>query len=180
MLVAADPSPEAAGTDAALPITRGGTRFVAGHRGDRYRVGTTVLRVLSDGRGLHPTGADPNNDSLVVRAEMPGVSMLFTGDIEQPAQQALLRQKAAVDVDVLKVPHHGSADFLPEFFAAVSPTVAIISVGADNDYGHPAPSTLRWLTVERAVVLRTDRQGMVAVVAGPSGMTVFGGDSGHL
>jgi len=65
---------------------------------------------------------------------------------------------------VLKVPHHGSAKDLPEFLAAVSPTVAVIGVGLGNDYGHPSPQLLARLTAAGvADIERTDTQGDVAV-----------------
>ena len=65
--------------------------------------------------------------------------------------------------DVLKVPHHGSAFFDPAFLAAVHARLGVISVGADNDYGHPATSLLAALQRLGAVVRRTDRDGDVAV-----------------
>jgi competence protein ComEC len=70
---------------------------------------------------------------------------------------------------VLKVPHHGSAYQAPELLRALRPRVALVSVGAGNDYGHPAPGTLRALVAAGAVVGRTDRDGDLAVVADGDG-----------
>jgi competence protein ComEC len=66
-------------------------------------------------------------------------------------------------VDVLKVAHHGSAYQNPDLIRLVAPRVALISCGADNPYGHPAPSTVAALRSGGAVVLRTDRDGALAV-----------------
>ena len=96
-----------------------------------------------------------------------GLRILLLGDLEPPAQQALLRSPEGAllgGVDVLKVAHHGSAYQDPELIRRVAPRLALISVGRDNPYGHPAPSTLAALRDEGAVVLRTDRDGALAVV----------------
>ena len=68
-------------------------------------------------------------------------------------------------VDVLKVAHHGSAYQAPGLLAVARPRIALISVGVDNDYGHPAPRTLRALRRAGALVGRTDQDGTL-VVAG--------------
>lgn len=72
-------------------------------------------------------------------------------------------------VDVLKVAHHGSAYQDPELIRRVAPRIALISCGKDNPYGHPAPSTVAALRAEGAVVLRTDRDGALAVTETETG-----------
>jgi competence protein ComEC len=67
-------------------------------------------------------------------------------------------------VDVLKVPHHGSRHQDPELLARLGARLAVVSVGADNDYGHPAAATLALLRRSGMKVERTDRDGDVAVV----------------
>jgi competence protein ComEC len=62
------------------------------------------------------------------------------------------------------VPHHGSADQDPDFLRAVDPRLAVVSVGADNDYGHPAPETVDVLDDGGAAIVRTDESGDVAIV----------------
>jgi competence protein ComEC len=109
-------------------------------------------------------GSAPNNASLVVQAEHGGVRVLLTGDIEPPAQDALLASGADLRADFLKVPHHGSAFQSAALVRAVRPRAAIISVGRDNDYGHPAPSALALMASAGARVARTDEHGDVAVV----------------
>jgi competence protein ComEC len=104
---------------------------------------------------------DLNNTSLVLRVGYRGTVLLLTGDIEAEAQLELLAGGTALDADVLKVPHHGSASSEPQFFQAISPGLAIISVGADNRFGHPRPETVEALAP--ATVLRTDEDGRVTV-----------------
>jgi competence protein ComEC len=95
--------------------------------------------------------------------------MLMLGDLEPPAQRALLRSPAGAGlraVDVLKVAHHGSANQDPDLIRRVAPRLALISCGADNPYGHPAPSTTAALEAGGAQVLRTDVDGAVTVGGG--------------
>lgn len=127
------------------------------------RAGDVEWQVIAPLVLLHGTNSDPNNDSLVLRVQVQGITALLTGDVEPEAQQALLDHAAAVQADVLKIPHHGSSHQEPAFLAAVGASVAIASVGADNPYGHPAPGTLDRLTRSGARVYRTDRDGDVAV-----------------
>ena len=87
-------------------------------------------------------GSTANGASVVLVAEVRGVRILLTGDIEPPGQGALADTLAALDVDVLKVPHHGSRYQDLDVLASVHAELALISVGADNDYGHPAPDVL--------------------------------------
>jgi competence protein ComEC len=101
---------------------------------------------------------------MVARVTVHGVSVLFTGDLGADAEARLVRDGIDLRADVLKVPHHGSADADPAFLAASGARVALISVGADNTYGHPTPKTLSWLAQDRMQIHRTDREGELAVV----------------
>jgi competence protein ComEC len=85
---------------------------------------------------------------------------LLTGDLEAKEQDELIAE-GVVEADVLKAPHHGSKTSDPAFFDAVGADIAVISVGADNPYGHPHQETLDALTGE--TVLRTDLDGRVTV-----------------
>jgi competence protein ComEC len=143
--------------------------------GERVRVGPLSWRVLWPRRVIEGEGSAPNNASIVMLVHSAGVSLLLCGDIEPAAQRALLDFWAARPVDVLKVAHHGSAYQSPEMLVALRPRVAVISVGVDNDYGHPAPRTLRALRRLGAVVGRTDRDGTVAVVGTAARLRVVRG-----
>jgi competence protein ComEC len=97
---------------------------------------------------------------------------LLSGDVETEAQAELLR-RGLPSAEIFKVPHHGSGRYDPAFFAASGARAALISVGADNDYGHPAPSTLAQLHRLGARIYRTDLSGDLAVVARDGALSVI-------
>ncbi|GGS04526.1 membrane protein [Streptomyces humidus] len=140
--------------------------------GERRRVGALDWEVLWPPPGPAPEPEGPNDASVTLLVRSAGLRMLLLGDLEPPAQQALSRSPAAAlvrGVDVLKVAHHGSAYQDPDLIRAVAPRLALISCGEGNPYGHPAPSTLAALRAGGSVVMRTDRDGAVAVVADAGG-----------
>ena len=108
---------------------------------------------------------DINNGSIVLLVRYGGFAALLTGDAEAPVEERLLAAGRVGPVDVLKVGHHGStSSTTASFLDATAPAVAVISVGADNDYGHPAPETLETLTTRPGLlILRTDLDGDVEV-----------------
>ena len=122
-----------------------------------------------------PTGEEgsaENNASLVLLVDVGGTRLLLTGDVEPPAQQALLGSGVDLRAHVLKVPHHGSRYQDPDFLTAIGAQLAVISVGADNDYGHPAAETIALLERVRTRVERTDIDGDIAIVSTASGLSV--------
>ncbi|MFQ6396751.1 ComEC/Rec2 family competence protein [Nocardia sp. KC 131] len=137
----------------------------AGHVMGFGAVELTVLAPTATAR--IPAGSaaadDANDRSIVIAATTPAGRILLTGDIEAPAQHRLLNSGAPVQADILKVPHHGSRTTALEFLAAVRPRVAIVSVGADNTFGHPNRDVLSELQMTGAVVARTDAHGEVIV-----------------
>ncbi|CUU53840.1 competence protein ComEC [Parafrankia irregularis] len=141
---------------------------LSGSAGASGTVGDVRWQVIGPQRVLRGTASDPNNASLVLLAEVGGVTMLLSGDAEPPEQRQVARA-GAVTVDVLKVAHHGSADQIPEFLTGTGARAALISVGAGNTYGHPAAATLASLRAAGITVGRTDLHGAVAVVRQPSG-----------
>ncbi|WP_405879701.1 ComEC/Rec2 family competence protein [Streptomyces sp. NBC_01136] len=148
------------------------TRAVAG---ERRRTGGLDWQVLWPPPTPAPTPDGPNDASVALLVRSAGLRLLLLGDLEPPAQQALLRSPMARDlaaVDVLKVAHHGSAYQDPELIRRVAPRLALISCGRDNPYGHPAPSTVAALRAGGAVVLRTDKDGALAVVGAGGGLSV--------
>jgi competence protein ComEC len=130
-------------------------------RGARIDAGATVLTVLSPRDGN--SGLASNNDSLVLRLDYGASSALLTGDAETEAEQEMLEAGLPLRADVLKVGHHGSnASTSANFLAAVQPRLAVISVGADNRFGHPAPELLKRLSGTE--ILRTDQCGRIELV----------------
>lgn len=118
-------------------------------------------------------GSDPNNASLVLLVRTHGYSFVLAGDVEPPAQRIITEQFGALNVDVLKVAHHGSPNQEPRFAMALHPTDAIISVGANNDYGHPAQSTIAMFQALGTRVWRTDQQGSIAVIESAGRLVVL-------
>jgi competence protein ComEC len=108
-------------------------------------------------------GSPENNASITLLVETAGVRILLTGDLEPESQRAILATHPDLTADILKVPHHGSAQQDPTFLAATHARLALISAGRDNDYGHPAPRTLDLLTRRGMTVARTDTKGSVAI-----------------
>ena len=108
---------------------------------------------------------DLNDDSMVIRAEYGETSVLFTGDIENITERKLIvKDKENLDVDILKVAHHGSkTSSIEPFVEACSPELAVISVGRNNQYNEPAISTLECLAEQEIDVWRTDRDGTVVM-----------------
>ena len=105
-----------------------------------------------------------NNVSAVVRITYGKTVMLFTGDAEHVIENRLLN--SGIDADVLKVGHHGAGSASSSsFIKAVSPEVAVISVGEGNSYGHPHADTLAILNEVGAKIYRTDEQGTIVVTA---------------
>ncbi len=119
---------------------------------------------------LHPparllanTSSDGNNNSVVLRLSYGRFSLLLPGDVQREAEQALLDSGQPLNSLVLKVPHHGGESSLSlPFLEAVNPESAVISVGADNRFGHPGELTLRKL--EGIPTYRTDHQGNIEVI----------------
>ena len=103
-----------------------------------------------------------NNESIVALIKYQNVNLLFPGDIQADGQRSLLKTGQSVKAQILKVPHHGSRNAAEkDFIEAVQPEVSVISVGADNKFGHPAGSTLKKLENAGSRVYRTDRNGSI-------------------
>jgi competence protein ComEC len=141
-------------------------------------VGEVTLQTVwpRPGAGAGDAGESaPNNASVVLLAEVAGVRILLTGDVEPSAQAALARDLGGLRVDVLKVPHHGSRHQDLDWLTSLGARLALVSVGEDNDYGHPAPDLVTALSAGGAQVWRTDLAGDVVVVAADGEVGVAAG-----
>ena len=125
--------------------------------------GGARLEILSPPPGFSP--AKPgNNDSLAMRITYETNSFLLTGDLESPMERLLLAEGRPLHADVLKVGHHGSkTSTSPDFLEAVSPSIAVISAGFENSFGHPHPTVVARLAERHLAILRTDQDGLVTV-----------------
>jgi competence protein ComEC len=135
--------------------------------GDTGQVGvgeeSVSWRVLWPSRVIRE-GSVVNNSSVVLDVRTRGIRLLLLGDVEPAAQAALRGSRGSEAFDVVKIAHHGSRFQDPRLASWTGGRIALISVGADNDYGHPAPETLTsWLEVA-AGIWRTDQSGDIAIV----------------
>ncbi len=106
--------------------------------------------------------AAANNDSVVLRLGDGSIHFLLSGDIEKEAENTLVEERQPISADFLKVPHHGSkTSSTEEFLDAVTPRVAVISVGEDNPYGLPYSATVQRYQQKKIELFRTDRNGAV-------------------
>jgi competence protein ComEC len=140
-----------------------------------------ALRILVLSPPAERLNDDPNQNSVVLRVSYGTVSILCTGDLGGATEAALARTGYPVDAQVLKVSHHGSSGAGSEaFLLRVNPQVAVISVGKDNDYGHPHTATLERLAAAGPTVFRTDTDGTIRVVSNGNTFSVTSekGDSG--
>lgn len=176
------------GVDTATLLRTAGVPVRPARAGDTLAWGRVAARVLGPGpvRVFDPDGA--NDASLVLEARVGAVegdigrgatTVLLTGDVEAPGQRALLRALRAAGTpsggtpyDVLKIAHHGSSGRDPAFLDRVRGRVAVVSVGADNPYGHPAPDVVADVRGAGTVLLRTDLHGAVAVGGSAGGLWV--------
>jgi competence protein ComEC len=130
--------------------------------GMRYPLGASVVEVLwPPAERVEGTAEDVNNNSIVLRVRYGSASVLFAGETQEEAQEALMKEPGALRADVLKVSHHGSRRMLPAFYAASRARIALIPVGP-NTFGHPAVETL--VALAGMQILRSDRNGEVTVI----------------
>jgi beta-lactamase superfamily II metal-dependent hydrolase len=116
---------------------------------------------------------DLNNWSAVMRVQYGDTAFLLTGDAEQLSEKEMLAAGANLKADVLKIGHHGSNSSTgKKFLNAVAPEYAVISVGKDNDYGHPHKETLARLTKAGIKIYRTDQSGTIVFTSDGKNISV--------
>ena len=119
--------------------------------------------------------SDNNDDSVVTYLEYKDVNFMFTGDIEAEAEKDMVAQNLVIDVDFMSVPHHGSKGSSTEaFLAKAKPEYAIVSVGADNSYGHPSADALNRYNAIGSKVYRTDQLGDIVIKTDGNTATING------
>jgi len=141
--------------------------YRAGHKTSEFDpVQITVLHPPMALLRGSPRGyfSDVNSNSLVLAVRYGNVNLLLPGDIEDEAERLLLEREADLSAQVLKVPHHGgrTSSGLP-FLDRVRPTVAVVSAGHRNRFGHPHQETLERYRANGIDLHRTDRDGAVTV-----------------
>lgn len=160
---------EAGSAELAWLVERSGAIKRSLRQGSRIWLGSALVTVLNpppaplQGSPRGPA-SDENNNSLVLRLDWGLVSFLFTGDLEQEGEAALLSARQPLRHLVLKVAHHGSRYSTTEaFLEAARPRLAVISVGARNPFRHPTADTLARLEQAGAKLYRTDRDGAIVL-----------------
>jgi len=134
-------------------------------------IGGCRIRFLNPDSEAPRQKRDPNNASIVLRMSCPkthgpAFSALFPGDIETAVENRLLNARSELKSTVLKVPHHGSRSSSGKaFLDAVSPEIAVFSVGRRNPFGHPQASVLRRYEAVGATTYRSDREGALVIEA---------------
>jgi len=162
VLESGQPAPTPLYLEQLATVDAGGMPWRAARAGDTLVLGSVRLAVLHPTDSWVSTHDDPNEDSVVLWLRYGDFDALLTGDIGFPAESALMAHVGPVEV--LKVGHHGSAgSSSAAWLDHLRPRVAVISVGKDNRYGHPAPATLGRLRERGIVVRRTDQGGTVTI-----------------
>lgn len=123
---------------------------------------------------LRGTGKDENNNGVVLKLMHGKVRMLFTADIDEEGIKVLNRSGQNLDGDILKMPHHGSdlGSEAEPFLKAVSPQIAIISVGERETYPLPSPKTMRFLDRLGIETYQTVRSGAIQVISDGEGIRI--------
>lgn len=125
--------------------------------GVSYILGSAVIQIMMP---LMPTYQDENDRSVVVKVTSAGRSILLTGDCTTIGEGDMLLAQEDIDSDILVLGHHGSASSTSQaFLDAVSPSIAIVSCGVDNTYGHPNQGVMDRLAAAGILLYRTDLQG---------------------
>jgi competence protein ComEC len=135
----------------------------------KLSAGPLRLDVLPTAAQESEANQSENDHALVVVVRLGGQGVLLPGDAETPA----LRPLGVRDLAFVELPHHGSADGFDEgLLNEYRPRLGVISVGADNTYGHPSPSMLSLMAGAGVPVLRTDQVGEIDLVLGSLGLQV--------
>ena len=151
-------------TEFTTSVAEKGITVKNAQKGVKYSVSDVCnFEILSPSEGI---SYDELNDySVVIKLSYGDTSYLFTGDIESVAEYNVLKTDIDVsDTEVLKVSHHGSdTSSVEAFINTVSPKIAVISVGVENEYGHPSDTVIERLTSVGADIHRTDKEGTIIV-----------------
>jgi len=141
-------------------VEAAGSRWHPARRGDRIELDSVTLEVLSPDSLWLALPLDVNEHGVVLRVSYGGVRLLFQADAGLPVEGRLAGRVGRVEL--LKVGHHGSASATSDaWLAELRPREAVISVGAHNHYGHPAPAVLARLRRWGSEIYRTDQAGTI-------------------
>ncbi len=138
--------------------------------GDTYELGSCSFTILGPVRDY---GDELNNWSIAIKLICGDTSFIFSGDAEAEAELDLCNTGIDIDADVMKLGHHGSVTSSSEpFMSAISPGIIVISVGQDNDYGHPHDEIMEMIKTLDADIYRTDLDGNIVIESDGSNLFV--------
>lgn len=140
----------------------------------QIKVKEVTLTCIWPTRIILGQGSDANNSSIVLLVSTQGKNFLLTGDIEPAVQIAVQQENPDFDIDLVKISHHGSRNQSLAFAQWVHAKLATISVGKDNDYGHPARETVDMYRNLGAQVFRTDEHSDLAIILDKGELQVIG------
>lgn len=144
-------------------VDKQGEELITPQIGHKFYLGSAVITVLGP---LRTDYEDTNDTSLVLMVQYGDTKFLFTGDMERIAETDLINSGVDLKADVLKVGHHGSGSSTSYLFLRnVMPTYGVISLSADNEYGHPHDAPMSRLRDADVEVYRTDTMGTVIAVS---------------
>ncbi|MCL2376818.1 MAG: MBL fold metallo-hydrolase [Defluviitaleaceae bacterium] len=139
--------------------------------GSIFAVGDARFTIIAPNSAGH---ANLNDYSVSLRVAFGATSFIFTGDAEVPSEMEMIEAGHNLSADVLHVGHHGSTtSTAQDFLDAVNPGIAVISVGADNGYGHPHNAVMNRLQAAGIRIYRTDLHGNVAIVTDGLNLRIY-------
>jgi competence protein ComEC len=166
------PVPDAGYLGLLSAIESDGADWRPARRGDRLELDGVTIDVLSPDSAWAASQTDINEESVILLVQYGAARLLFAGDAGMPTEAHLAGHVGPVAV--LKVGHHGSRGATSErWLAELAPSEAVISVGAKNRYGHPAPEVLARLRAHGITVLRTDERGTITFTVSSQGTRAY-------
>lgn len=172
----------AAGKEAFVDVLETASRrevpWLVAHAGTRLEFGRLGIEVLSPTDSMRAAGVETNDGSVVLMVRYGAFDVLLTGDAYKPVERRIATLLGP-DIEVLKVGHHGSDTSTdPMLLDGIQPELALISVGPNNRYGHPAAEVLERLRERTIDVRRTDEDGTVTILGRPDGRFSLRHDGG--
>jgi competence protein ComEC len=166
-----EPVPDAGYLGFLAAVESDGADWRPARRGDRLELDGVTIEVLSPDSAWAVSQTDINEESVVLLVTYGSTRLLLAGDAGMPTEAHLAGQVGPVTL--LKVGHHGSRWATSDrWLDELKPADAVISVGAKNRYGHPAPETLARLRAHGVTVFRTDEVGTITLTATSHGVTI--------
>ncbi len=129
--------------------------------GEKFKFGDAELEIIAPNSSKYD---DLNNYSICIKLTYKKIKFLFMGDAEELSEREILDNNLDIDCNVLKLGHHGSkTSTSSQFLEKVSPQYAVLSCGKNNDYSHPAKTTMLKLKANDIKVFRTDESGTIVL-----------------